>query len=321
MRALVTGAAGFIGSTLVDRLLAEGHDVFGIDDLSTGRRANLAVAVESPRLRLVEADLASPDLEVDVIGFRPDVTFHLAAQMDVRRSVADPLDDARRNVLGTIAVLETARRARCRKVVFASSGGSIYGDATRLPADESTRLDPHAPYAASKICGEVYLGVYRHLYGINTTALALGNVFGPRQNPLGEAGVVAIFAAAILEGRQPSIYGDGGATRDYVYVDDVVDAFLLAAGHRGDGLRLNIGSGVETSVGELHRLVSRAVGHAGAPRFLAERPGELRRVALDCTAAERLLGWRARTPLDVGLARTVAWLRGTDMPVSSRRSA
>lgn len=315
MRTVVTGAAGFIGSALVDRLLAEGHHVLGVDDLSTGRTANLAHALDDPRFRLVEAEVGAPAAGLEVAADRPEVVFHLAAQMDVRHSVADPVEDARRNVLGTVAVLEAAHRAGSRKVVFASSGGSIYGDAA-LPADESTPVQPHSPYAASKVAGEVYLGVYRALYGLQTTALALGNVFGPRQDPRGEAGVVAIFAAALLEGRQAVIYGDGSTTRDYVFVDDVVDAFVRAAGPAGNGLRLNVGSGVETSVRALYDLVARAVGSTEAAALMPERPGELARVALDCTAAARVLGWRAHTPLDTGLATTVAWLAESAVPAS-----
>lgn len=316
MRTVVTGAAGFIGSTLVDRLLRDGNDVLGVDDLSTGRAANLARALGDPRFDLLEADVSAPGTGPEIVSARPEVVFHLAAQMDVRHSVADPVGDARRNVLGTVAVLEAAQRAGSRKMVFASSGGSIYGDAPHLPADESTPVDPHSPYAASKIAGEVYLGVFRRLYGLHTTALALGNVFGPRQDPRGEAGVVAIFAAALLEGRQAAIYGDGSTTRDYVYVDDVVDAFVRAAEPVGDGLRLNVGSGVETSVRDLYDLVVAAVGSGGPADHLPERPGELDRVALDCAAAERVLGWRPRTSLGAGLANTVAWLAESSVTAS-----
>jgi UDP-glucose 4-epimerase len=313
---VVTGAAGFIGSTLVDRLLGSGHEVLGVDDLSTGRLANHHRALEDSRFRLVEADVGASVAGHEIEAARPEVVFHLAAQMDVRHSVADPVEDARRNVLGTVAVLEAAHRSGSRKVVFASSGGSIYGDAERLPADESTPVDPHSPYAASKVAGEVYLGVYRRLYGLHTTALALGNVFGPRQDPRGEAGVVAIFASALLEGRPAYIYGDGSTTRDYIYVDDVVDAFVGAAGPDGDGMRLNIGSGVETSVQHLYDHVGRATGSTEPAELLPERPGELSRVVLDCAAAGRVMGWRARTSLEAGLARTVAWLAESAVPVS-----
>jgi len=309
VRTVVTGAAGFIGSALTDRLLDAGHDVLAVDDLSTGLMANLDSAVGTAALSFVEADVASPRCAASIASYRPQVVFHLAAQMDVRHSVADPLDDARRNILGTVNLLEAARHGGARKVVFASSGGSIYGDQARLPIREDAEVDPHAPYAASKLCGEVYLGVYRHLYRLQTTALALGNVFGPRQNPRGEAGVVAIFAAAMLEGRPTEIFGDGRSTRDYIHVDDVVEAFLAAAGQGGDGLRLNIGQGQETSVRELHRLLAGIIGSPDTPRLRAARPGELNRVALDCRAAQRSVGWRPRVSLETGLAHTVSWLR------------
>jgi UDP-glucose 4-epimerase len=229
--------------------------------------------------------------------------------MDVRHSVADPVGNARNNVLGSLAVFESARLSGTRKVVFASSGGTIYGDQTRLPIAESSCVDPNSQYAASKICGETYLTVYRHLYRLQTTALALGNVYGPRQDPYGEAGVVSIFASALLEGRPTVIFGTGDDTRDYVYVDDVVEAFVVAAGPAGDRLRLNIGTGRETSVRTLHRLIARTADRRDAPTFLPPRIGELHRVALDSTAAERALGWRARVGLREGLTRTVNWLR------------
>lgn len=308
MRTVVTGAAGFIGSTLTDRLLAAGHDVLAVDDLSTGLMANLDSAAGDAALSFVEADVASPSCAASIASYRPQVVFHLAAQMDVRHSVADPLDDARRNVLGTVNLLEAARGG-ARKVVFASSGGSIYGNQARLPIREDAQVDPHAPYAASKLCGEVYLGVYRHLYGLQTMALALGNVYGPRQKPRGEAGVIAIFAAAMLEGRPTEIFGDGSTTRDYIHVDDVVEAFLAAAGQVGDGLRLNVGTGQETSVLELHRMLARIIGSPDTPTLRAARLGELDRVALDCSVAQRSVGWRPRVSLETGLVQTVSWLR------------
>ncbi|GAC1328805.1 MAG: hypothetical protein NVSMB13_16140 [Mycobacteriales bacterium] len=220
-RIMVTGAAGFIGSNLVDRLLAEGHQVEAVDDLSTGRLENLAEArkVNADRagaFSFTRFDITDPGLASVVARVQPEVICHLAAQIDVRVSVADPLADARLNVLGTINVLEAARLAGVRKVVFTSSGGSIYGEPTRLPVSERAGLDPRSPYAAGKAAGELYLGTWRAMYGLSYTALALGNVFGPRQDPHGEAGVVAIFATALLEGRPTTIFGDGTSSRDYV---------------------------------------------------------------------------------------------------------
>jgi UDP-glucose 4-epimerase len=236
-------------------------------------------------------------------GYRGEVFIHLAAEMDVRYSVADPIANARNNVLGLLAVIDSARTCGARKVVFASSGGTIYGDQERYPVDESARVDPLSPYGASKVCGEIYLQVYRHLHRLQTTALALGNVYGPRQDPNGEAGVVSIFASALLEGRQTVIYGDGSATRDFVYVDDVVEAFVLATGTAGDGLRLNIGTGHETSVRTLHRFIADAAERPDRPTFLPARSGELDRVGLDSTAARRVLGWQSRQGIADGIAR------------------
>ena len=253
-RAIVTGGAGFIGSTLVDRLLAEGHTVDVVDNLSTGSLANLAEARLSGtgRFHFHQVDIRSPDV-VELMGRRqPDVVYHLAAQADVRVSVADPVLDTEINVLGSVRVLEAARAAGARKVVFASSGGTIYGDVEQLPIKESHPQRPLSPYGVAKKTVGDYLFAYRELHGLEYTALALANVYGPRQDLRGEAGVVAIFAGRLLSGEPCLIFGDGKQTRDFVYVDDVVDAFSRA-GERGTGLLCNIGTGVETSVNDLYR--------------------------------------------------------------------
>jgi UDP-glucose 4-epimerase len=309
MRVVITGAAGFIGSTLVDRLLSEGHSVLAVDDLSSGQLDNLAESAHDPRLTFLANDVIADGTRKEMASYDAEVFFHLAAQMDVRHSVADPVGDARRNVLGSLAVMESARASGARKLVFASSGGTIYGDQPTYPVRESVVLDPVCPYGAAKVCGEIYLRVYQRLHRLQTTALALGNVYGPRQDPHGEAGVVSIFAAALMEGRPTTIFGDGRATRDYVYVDDVVEAFVLAGGSAGDGLRLNIGTGRETSVRSLHRLIAEAVERPDTPTFMPARAGELDRVGLDSTAAQRVLGWCANVSLQDGIARTIEWLR------------
>jgi UDP-glucose 4-epimerase len=314
MKALVTGGAGFIGSHLVDRLLRDGHDVVVVDDLSTGSVANLADAWNHPGLSFIERDVTAPGAIGEMAGLGADVVFHLAAQMDVRHSVADPLDDARRNVLGTISVLEAARRGGVRKVVLASSGGAIYGEQETRPTPEDVTPDPAAQYAASKICAETYLDVYRNLYQLETTALRLGNVFGPRQNPEGEAGVVVIFAGAMLAGRPTYWFGNGETTRDYVHVDDVVEAFVRSAARVADGARLNIGSGRETTIAELHQLVAAATGCDQGPVIQPARPGELDRVCLDIRAAHRALGWQPQVEIENGIAGTVAWLRDSLVP-------
>ncbi len=309
MRALVTGGAGFIGSTLVDRLVRDGHEVTVVDDLSRGTRANLAEAQESGRVHLRELSITDPALADVVAEAAPEVVFHLAAQIDVRSSVSDPFDDANRNVLGTIAVAEASRKAGVRKVVLASSGGSIYGTPEDLPVAETAPLNPKAPYAASKIAAEVYLNTYRELYGIDCTHLAPANVYGPRQNPHGEAGVVAIFANALLTGRPTTLFGDGGNTRDYVYVGDVVAAFVAAAGEVGGGRRYNIGTGVQTSDRELHTLVANAANADDEPVFAPARLGDLRASALDSAAATADLGWRPEVTLEEGIRRTVDYFR------------
>jgi UDP-glucose 4-epimerase len=309
VRALVTGGAGFIGSTLVDRLVADGHEVTVVDDLSRGTRANLAEAQESGRVHLRELSITDPALADVVAEAAPEVVFHLAAQIDVRSSVSDPFDDANRNVLGTIAVAEASRKAGVRKVVLASSGGSIYGTPEDLPVAETAPLNPKAPYAASKIAAEVYLNTYRELYGIDCTHLAPANVYGPRQNPHGEAGVVAIFANALLTGRPTTLFGDGGNTRDYVYVGDVVAAFVAAAGEVGGGRRYNIGTGVQTSDRELHTLVANAANADDEPVFAPARLGDLRASALDSAAATADLGWRPEVTLEEGIRRTVDYFR------------
>jgi UDP-glucose 4-epimerase len=310
MKMLVTGAAGFIGSNLVDRLLADGHEVVGVDDLSTGKLANLEAASAAASYRFDQIDITTPEFVAVVGEVAPEVIFHLAAQVDVRISVADPLFDARLNILGTINVCEAARLAGVRKVVFTSSGGTIYGSPDQLPVTESAPVNPLSPYAIGKVTGELYLAAYLEMYGLDWTSLAFGNVYGPRQNPHGEAGVVAIFGTAMLEGRPTKIFGDGTATRDYVFIDDAVTAFVLA-GSAGGGRRLNVGSGIETSVLDVYRVVAGAVGAPDEPILAPARTGELQAISLDATAARDVLGWTPQTDFTTGVAATVAWLKTT----------
>ena len=309
MRILVTGAAGFIGSHLVDRLVADGHRVTGIDDLSTGSLANLAEARRSKTFGFHRFDITSPDFALLVGRDRPDVVCHLAAQMDVRKSVVDPLHDTRVNVVGTVNVLDACVHASVQRVLFSSSGGTVYGEPPSLPVSERAALHPSSPYGAAKVAGETYLSAYQRLHGLQGVALRLGNVYGPRQDPRGEAGVVAIFARVLLAGKAARIFGDGSSRRDYVHVEDVVDAFVRCLGGKGDGRRLNIGTGVATTVRELHRLVALACGAPDAPEFAPTRPGELQAISLDSGAARRALGWEPSADLAEGLAQTVAWVR------------
>jgi UDP-glucose 4-epimerase len=312
VRALVTGGAGFIGSTLVDRLLAEGHEVDVIDDLSSGSMSNLADARTNPdhKFSFHRLDIRDAAVSELIERRKPEVVFHLAAQIDVRTSVADPVLDAMINVIGSLHVLEGARRAGARKVVFASSGGTIYGapDGDSLPVKESYPQQPISPYGvAKKVVGD-YLFAYRELHELEFTALALANVYGPRQDPHGEAGVVAIFAGRLLAGEPCKIFGDGSQTRDYVFVDDVVDAFVRAA-EKGGGLVLNIGTGVETSVNELYGTMARVAGVDRSADLAPARTGEVPRSSLDAGRAQTLLGWKPWTDLATGSAAVLEYFR------------
>lgn len=325
MRTLVTGAAGFIGSTLVDRLLSDGHDVVGIDDFSGGgvvanlENANRHNRIGLPRFTLLNVDVGAPDLAGIVAGSNPDVVFHLAAQVDLRASVSNPLYDARVNVLGTVSVLEACRRAGVRRLVYAASGGSRYGAPTRLPVDETTHPHPLSPYAAAKVAGEMYVGAYAEMYGIAPICLALSNVFGPRQNPRGEAGVITVFGTKMISGDAVTVYGDGTSTRDYVYVDDVVDAFARAGAAPLSTIgTYNVGTGTQTAVAEVHRLVAEALDESSVPHFAEIRTGELHAIALDATKAGRDLGWTPTVDLAEGIQRTMQWLRATLDPEPTR---
>ncbi len=310
MRVLVTGGAGFIGSTLVDRLLAEGYAVDVVDDLSTGSFANLAEARsgQSHDCSFHRLDIRSSGVVELIAHRRPEVIFHLAAQADVRVSVTRPAFDAEVNIIGTINVLEGAREAGTRKVVFAASGGTLYGESAKPPLRESAPQRPLSPYGVSKKSAIDYLVAYRELHGIESTSLALANVYGPRQDPHGEAGVVAIFAALLLTGQDCTVFGDGEQTRDFVFVDDVVDAFSRAA-TRGDGLLINIGTGMETSVNQLYSTMASLVGWDRPPRYAPERPGELRRSALDPGRAAVHLGWKPWTSIEEGTGAVMRWFR------------
>ncbi|GII34565.1 NAD-dependent epimerase/dehydratase family protein [Planotetraspora mira] len=303
MRVLVTGGAGFIGSNLVDRLVRDGHEVTVLDDLSSGGNRN-------PEARLHVMDVRDPAIGPVIEGLRPEVVCHLAAQISVRRSVADPALDARLNVEGTVNVLEAARRAGTRKVVYASSV-AVYGRPRVIPVPADAATDPRSPYAASKLSGEIYLSAYRGLHGLEYTTLVLSNVYGPRQSPEGEAGVVSIFTDALLSGRRTVVYGDGSQTRDYVFVDDVVDGFARACGPEGNGRRFNLGTGVQTTDRRLHTLVAAAAGAPDEPAFEPPRLGDLPAMAVDPAPAFEGLGWRPAHDLAAGLKATVAWATST----------
>jgi UDP-glucose 4-epimerase len=305
MEALVTGGAGFIGSHLVDALLERGDRVVVIDDLSTGRRENLEGAVAKGAV-LLEADITDAAAVTDALETHgPEVVFHLAAQIDVRRSVSEPVFDLGVNVAGTLNLLEAARQTQARRFILASTGGAIYGEGAGrpLPLDEQAECRPDAPYGQSKYAAEGYLSLYGRLYGLSGVALRLGNVYGSRQDPLGEAGVVAIFCGALLGGATPRVFGDGHQTRDYVYVGDVVDAFLAGTRSESQGT-YNIGTGVETSVLELGRLLADVCDREFDPQMAPPRPGEVQRIAIDSALAAGELGWRPKATLEQGLRAT-----------------
>jgi UDP-glucose 4-epimerase len=304
---LVTGGAGFIGSNLVDALVARGDKVTVVDDLRTGRRANLDAALAAGA-ELVELDIReAAALSALAVEAGAETVFHLAAQIDVRKSIEDPAFDAEINVGGTANVLEAARAAESSRVIFVSTGGAIYGEGEgqRLPLDEDTAIAPMSAYGQSKYAAEGYLALYERLYGLSTLALRLGNVYGPRQDPLGEAGVIAIFCGLLRCGGRPLIYGDGTQTRDYIYVGDVVAAALAAAKSGLTG-PVNIGTGEEASVLDLAEMLGRLGGSESfEPEFAPPRAGEVQRIALDAGRAESELGWRPQISLEDGLRLTL----------------
>jgi UDP-glucose 4-epimerase len=313
MRTMVTGGAGFIGSTLVDRLLAEGHEVDVVDDFSTGSLSNLAEARSSAgrALTIHHLDVSAPAVIDLMLHRRPELVFHLAAQADVRVSVARPAFDATVNIVGSLNVLEGARQVEAERVVFAASGGTLYGEPAveDLPVRESHAHQPLSPYGVSKKAVVDYLVAYRELHALEFCALALGNVYGPRQDPHGEAGVVAIFAEKILKGEPVTVFGDGEQTRDFVFVDDVVDAFVRGA-TRGGGLVCNIGTGRETSVNELLETMTAQSGATVTRVDAPLRPGELLRSALDVERASIQLGWRPWTGLPDGARAVLDFVGG-----------
>jgi UDP-glucose 4-epimerase len=312
MRALVTGGAGFIGSNLVDALLDRGDEVSVVDDLSTGRAENLDQA-RRRGIAFHQADIRDAGRLHEIFASGPpDIVFHLAAQIDVRKSIEDPAWDAGINVVGTINVLEAARATGVGRVVNTSTGGAIYGDVDVIPSPETTPPRPMAAYGQSKFCAEAYCGWYERLHGLSAVTLRYGNVYGPRQDPLGEAGVIAIFCGKLIAGERPTVFGDGRQTRDYTYVADVVAANLAAARHPEAHGVYNVGTGTEASVLGVLAALRRAAGlddDALQPEFAPARLGELERSALDVGRARAELGFEARHDLEDGLRRTLEWAR------------
>ena len=303
MKILVTGGAGFIASHVSDRFLELGHEVAIVDNLATGKRENLPAAA-----LFYEIDVRDPGLDRIFAKFKPKIVVHHAAQMDVRKSVADPVYDAQVNILGTLNLLECARRHGVRKVIYAGTGGAMFGEAEYLPADEAHPIQPLSPYGVSKHTVEHYLYTYKANFGMDFTVLRYPNVYGPRQDPHGEAGVVAIFSLQLLRGERPTIFGDGGKTRDYCYVSDIVEANVLAL-DRGDGGLYNLGRGIEVTDYEIFAAVRAAVGSDVEPVYAPTRPGEVEHIALDARLAQRDLGWRWQVDLPQGVALAVSFYR------------
>jgi UDP-glucose 4-epimerase len=305
MRILVTGGAGFIGSHTVDALVAVGaHEVSVLDVLSSGKREQV-----NPRARFYEADLRNAEAILPILQReKPEVIYHLAAQMDVRRSVADPAFDAGINLVGFLNLMEAARGSGLKRVVFASTGGAIYGEQEQFPCDEDHPRRPVSPYGVAKLATEAYLFFYKVQYGIDYVALRYANVYGPRQDPHGEAGVVAIFCGRMLEGKPSTIFGDGEQTRDYIFVGDVARANVAALGAKASGA-FNIGTGVETSVNQLYGALASAAGVKAPPSHAPARPGEQRRSVISPARAAQALGWRPDVALDDGLERTFTFFK------------
>lgn len=304
MKILVTGGAGFIGSHVVDKYLAIGHKVVVMDDLSTGKEAFV-----NPQATFYKVDIRDKVKVAEIFAKeKPEVLNHHAAQMDVRRSVADPIFDAGVNILGFLNLLEAGRQNELKQVIFASSGGTVYGDAAILPTPETAPTLPTSPYGISKLTSEYYLNFYQQTYGIPFVVLRYGNVYGPRQNPYGEAGVVAIFAQKILAGVQPVINGDGEQSRDFVFVEDVVEANVMALNNVSP-TTLNIGTGQATTVNQIFSKIARLTNTEFQPQHGPAMPGEQRISVLDTTLVLQLLNWKPRVPLDEGLRRTVAYFQ------------
>jgi len=303
VKVLVTGGAGFIGSHVCDQFVRAGHEVIALDNLSSGKKENL-----DPRVRLAVLDIRSPEAAELIRSEKPHAICHLAAQMDVRRSVEDPRFDAEANILGMLNLLEAARVSGVKKVIFSSTGGAIYGEQDVFPAPESHATRPVSPYGVSKASGELYLGYYRAQYGLQYVALRYANVYGPRQNPHGEAGVVAIFSQRLVAGSPCTIYGDGGQTRDFVFGPDVARANLLAFEKDYVGA-VNIGTGIETDINRLFTLLAQAAGSNTQVTHAPGKPGEQRRSCIDASLARKVLGWEPTVGIADGLRQTVEFFR------------
>ncbi|UCB51762.1 MAG: NAD-dependent epimerase/dehydratase family protein [Candidatus Zixiibacteriota bacterium] len=311
MKIILTGGAGFIGSNVADRFIREGHEVAVIDNLSTGVESNV-----NRKARFLKVDIRSAVIDKIFERIKPDILCHHAAQIDVRKSTDDPIFDADVNILGSLNLLNACVKHKVKKVVFASTGGAIYGEQDYFPADEKHPARPLSPYGVTKLTIEKYLHFYRETHGLEYISLRYANVYGPRQNPFGEAGVVAIFAERLLSGKRAVIHGDGKRTRDFVFVDDVVKANLLALGYPKSDV-FNIGTGIETDINSIFRMLKKATGSKQNEIHAPPKPGEQDRSVLDCARAEGFLKWKPKCKLSEGMARTVEFFQKTKRQVAT----
>lgn len=301
MKTLITGGAGFIGSHLVDKLIKQGHKVVVIDNLSTGKKENLNLQAEFYQLDILDSQISEIFKKE-----KPEIVFHLAAQIDVRKSVADPIEDAKINILGSLNLLESCKKFGVKKIIFASTGGAIYGDADVVPTSEKEPALPISPYGITKLTIEKYLNYYHKVFNLPYISLRLANVYGPRQNSEGEAGVIAIFCDKLFENKQPIIFGDGNQTRDYVFVDDIVEAAILATENSKVGI-FNVGTGIEININKLYQLISKKTGKEIKPIFAPAKHGDLKRSCLDCAKIKQELKWSPKYNIEKGLSKTVDW--------------
>ncbi len=305
MKILVTGGAGFIGSNLVDALIEQGHNVVIIDNLSTGKKENI-----NKKAKFYKANIQDKNIEGIFKKEMPDIVDHHAAQIDVRKSVADPGFDAGINIIGLINLLQLSSKYKVKKFINVSSGGVIYAEGAKLPIKEDEKKGPISPYGISKLTGEYYVNFFHKIYGLKYTTMRYSNVYGKRQDPMGEAGVISIFSNLLLQNKQPTIFGDGKQTRDYVYVKDVVSANVLAM-EKGDNEAFNIGTGIQTDVTALFKTMQDIIGFKGEPVYAPSRPGELLKNCLDNSKAKKLLGWQPRYTLKEGMKETIEWVKTT----------
>lgn len=305
MKIIVTGGAGFIGSHLVDKLIELGHKVVVLDNLSTGKKENI-----NKKAKFYKVDILSPKIFEIFKKERPKIVYHFAAQINVRKSVENPLFDAKTNILGSLNILEACKKFKVKKIIFASTGGAIYGEAKKIPTPEDYQPNPISPYGIAKLTIENYLKFYKENFGLDFVSLRFSNVYGPRQDPKGEAGVVAIFIDKLLKGKRPIIFGNGNQTRDFIFVGDVIDACLKVLNYRGKEKIFNVGTGIETSINKLYRIIAKFLNSKIEPKYAPSKPGDLKRSCLDISKIKRKLRWKAKFNLEKGLKKLSEYSRG-----------